>query len=50
MEFDKIVKQQATHKLHHATKGGVSENLPDLLYQTYYPIRDIIKYERFDRF
>ncbi len=50
MEFDKIVKHQATHKLYHATKGGVSENLPDLSCQICYPTRDIIKHERFDRF
>src|SRR6266540_2786880 len=50
MEFDKIVKQQATHKLHHVTKGGVGKNLPDLSCQTYYPTKDIIKHERFDRF
>ena len=50
MEFDKIVKQQATHKLHHATKGGVSENLPDLSCQTCYSTKDIIKHERFDWF
>src|SRR6266498_3811814 len=50
MKFDEIVKQQATHKLHHATKGGVGENLSDLSCQTCYPIKDIIKYERFDRF
>src|SRR6266542_1731468 len=50
MEFDEIVKQQATHKLHHATKGGVRENLPDLSCQTYYLTKDIIKHERFDRF
>src|SRR6266540_7296778 len=50
MEFDKIVKQQATHKLHHVTKGGVGENLPDLSCQTCYPTKDIIKHERFDRF
>jgi len=50
MEFDKIVKQQATHKLYHATKGGVREDLPDLSCQTCYPTKDIIKHERFDRF
>src|SRR6266498_5745618 len=50
MEFEKIIKQQATHKLYHTTKGGVSKNLPDLSCQTCYPIKDIIKYERFDRF
>src|SRR6266540_7518295 len=50
MEFNKIVKQQATHKLHHATKGEVGENLPDLSCQTCYPTKDIIKHERFDRF
>src|SRR6266498_910670 len=50
MEFDEIVKQQATHKLHHATKGGVDENLPDLSCQTCYLTKDIIKHERFDRF
>src|SRR6266540_1508019 len=50
MEFDEIVKQQATHKLHHATKGEVRENLPDLSCQTCYPTKDIIKYERFDQF
>src|SRR6266540_7236299 len=50
MEFDKIVKQQATHKLHHVTKGGVGEDLPDLSCQTCYPTTDIIKHERFDRF
>src|SRR6266540_2712632 len=50
MEFDEIVKQQATHKLHHATKGGVGEDLPDLSCQTCYPTKDIIKHERFDRF
>src|SRR6266511_590893 len=50
MEFNKIVKQQATHKLHHATKGGVGENPPDLSCQTCYPTKDIIKHERFDRF
>src|SRR6266540_1977738 len=50
MKFDEIVKQQATHKLHYATKGGVSENLSDLSCQTCYPIKDIIKHERFDRF
>jgi len=50
MEFDKIVKKQATHKLYHATKGGVGENLPDLSCQTCYLTKDIIKHERFDRF
>src|SRR6266540_3529966 len=50
MEFDKIVKQQATHKLHHVTKGGVGKNLPDLSCQTCYPTKDIIKHERFDQF
>src|SRR6266542_407184 len=50
MEFDEIVKQQATHKLHHATKGGVSENLSDLSCQTCYSTKDIVKHERFDRF
>ena len=50
MEFDEIVKQQATHKLHHATKGGVRENLLDLSCQTCYPTKDIVKHERFDRF
>jgi len=30
MEFEEIVKQKATHKLYHATKGGVGENLQDL--------------------
>src|SRR6266542_6746590 len=50
MEFDEIVKRQATHKLYHATKGGVGENQPDPLCQTCYPIKDIIKHERFDRF
>ncbi len=50
MEFDKIVKKQATHKLFHATTGGVSENLPDLSCQTCYPTKDVIKHERFDRF
>ncbi len=50
MEFDEIVKQQATHKLFHVTQRGISENLSDLSCQTCYPIKDIIKYERFDRF
>src|SRR6266498_3948702 len=50
MEFDEIVKQQTTHKLYHATKGGVSENTTDLSCQTCYPTEDIIKHERFDRF
>ena len=50
MEFDKIIKQQATHKLHHATKGGAGEDLSDLSCQTCYPTKDIIKHERFDRF
>src|SRR6266540_5778249 len=50
MEFDKIVKQQVSHKLHHATKGGVSENLSDLSCQTCYLTKDIIKHERFNRF
>ena len=50
MEFDEIVKQQITHKLHHATKGGVGKNLPDLSCQTCYLIKDIIKHKRFDRF
>src|SRR6266540_3569461 len=50
MEFEEIIKQQATHKLHHAIKGGVSENLPDLSCQICYPIKDIIKHERFDQF
>ncbi len=50
MEFDEIVKQQAMHKLHHATKGGVGENLPDLSCQTCYPTKNVIKHERFDRF
>ncbi len=50
MKFEEIIKQQATHKLHHATKGGVSENLPDLSYQTYYLTKNIIKHERFDQF
>jgi len=38
------------HKLHYATKGGVREDLPDLSCQACYPIKDIIKHERFDRF
>src|SRR6266542_4045430 len=50
MEFEEIIKQQATYKLYHAIKEGVSENLPDLSCQTCYSIRDIIKHERFDRF
>src|SRR6266498_839198 len=50
MEFEEIIKQQATHKLHYATKGGVGKNLQDLSCQTCYPIRDIIKHERFDQF
>src|SRR6266540_105114 len=50
MEFDEIMKVQATHKLHHATKGGVGENLSDLSCQTCYPTQNIIKHERFDRF
>src|SRR6266540_1474874 len=50
MEFDEIMKIQATHKLHHATKGGVGENLSDLSCQTCYPTQNIIKHERFDRF
>ena len=50
MEFDEIVKRQATHKLYHATKGGVGENQPDPSCQTCYPTKDIIKHERFDRF
>src|SRR6266498_3405479 len=50
MEFEEIIKQQATHKLHYATKGGVGENLQDLSCQTCYPTKNIIKHERFDRF
>src|SRR6266498_4293548 len=50
MEFDEIMKVQATHKLHHATQGGVGENLSDLSCQTCYPTQNIIKHERFDRF
>ena len=50
MEFDKIMKRQATHKLHHDTKGGVSENQLDPSCQTCYLTKDIIKHERFDRF
>src|SRR6266508_3729786 len=50
MEFDKIMKRQATHKLHHDTKGGVSENQLDLSCQICYLTKDIIKHERFDRF
>jgi len=50
MEFDEIVRQQATHKLHHATKEAVGENLPDLSCQICYLTKDIIKHERFDRF
>ena len=50
MEFNKIVKQQATHKLHHATKGEVGENLPDLSCQTCYLTKDIIKHKRFNQF
>ncbi|SRR6266498_5751297 len=49
MKFDKIVKQQATHKLFHA-RGGMGKDLPDLSCRTCYPIKDIIKHERFDRF
>ncbi len=49
MKFDEIVKQQATHKLFH-TGGGIGKNLLDLLCQTCYPIKDVIKHERFDRF
>src|SRR6266540_3347189 len=44
------MKVQATHKLHHATKGGVGENLSDLSCRTCYPTQNIIKHERFDRF
>src|SRR6266540_1840803 len=50
MEFEEIIKQQATHKLHHATKGEVGENLQDLSCQVCYLTKDIIKHERFDRF
>src|SRR6266540_76241 len=50
MEFDEIVKQQAIHKLYHATKGGVGENLPDLSCQICYLTKNIIKHERFDQF
>ena len=50
MEFDEIVKRQATHKLFHATEGGVGKDLSDLSYQIYYPTKDIIKHERFDQF
>ena len=50
MEFDEIMKVQATHKLHHAIKGGVGENLSDLSCQICYPTQNIIKHERFDRF
>ncbi len=50
MEFDEIMKIRATHKLHHATEGGVGDNLSDLSCQTCYPTQNIIKHERFDRF
>ena len=50
MKFDEIIKKQATHKLFHTTDRGVSENTSDLSCQTCYPIKDIIKHERFDRF
>src|SRR6266498_6092410 len=50
MKFDEIIKKQATHKLFHTSDRGVSENTSDLSCQTCYPIKDIIKYERFDRF
>ncbi len=49
MEFDKIIKQQATHKLFHAG-GGMEKDLSDLSCQTCYLTKNIIKHERFDRF
>ena len=49
MEFAKIIKQQAAHKIMHI--GGESgEDQHDLSCQTCYPTKDIIKHERLDRF
>src|SRR6266540_1321943 len=49
MEFDEIVKQQATHKAYHSG-AGIGKDIPVLSCQTCYPTKDIVKHERFDRF
>ena len=50
MEFAKIIKHQATHKLMHVRgeKGG--ENHQDLSCQTCYLTKDVIKHKAFNRF
>src|SRR6266540_6390476 len=49
MEFDKIVKKQAAHKIFHSG-GGMGKDLSDLSCQKCYPTKDIIKEEKFDQF
>jgi len=49
MEFDEIIKQQAIHKLCHV-RAGLGKEPPDLSCIKCYPINDVIKHERFDRF
>ena|SRR6266498_3207159 len=50
MEFDEIVKRQATHKLIHAGAGFGEEDQPDLSCEKCYLTKDISKHERFNRF
>ena len=48
MEFAKIIKYQATHKLLHMGGAVRGEDPQDLSYQTCYLIKEQPKHERFD--
>jgi len=49
MEFNEIVKHQATHKAYHSG-AGIGKDISDLSCQTCYPTKDIVKHERFNHF